>query len=90
MNNSTKENGSLSKLNSDLQQVISIPIHLTGIYTYKEAAALSKCSYVTIWRAVANGKLKATTIGSHPRVIGSELLKWIEDGGRTGRSRAVM
>jgi excisionase family DNA binding protein len=45
-------------------QVVSIPIHPTGIYTYKEAAALSKCSYVTIWRAVANGKLKATSVGN--------------------------
>jgi excisionase family DNA binding protein len=90
MSNSIKDNGSVLKPASDSQQIISVPIHLTGIYTYKEAAALSKCSYVTIWRAVANGRLKATTIGSHPRIIGSELLKWIEDGGRTGRSRAVM
>jgi excisionase family DNA binding protein len=90
MNNLAKENGSLLQSPSDSQQIISVPIHLTGIYTYKEAAALSKCSYVTIWRAVANGKLKATTIGSHPRIMGSELLKWIEGGGETGRSRAVM
>jgi len=90
MNNLAKENGLLLKSASDSQQIISVPIHLTGIYTYKEAAALSKCSYVTIWRAVANGKLKATTIGSHPRIMGSELLKWIEEGGKTGRSRAVM
>ena len=90
MNNSAKDNGALLKPTSDSQQIISVPIHLTGIYTYKEAAALSKCSYVTIWRAVANGKLKATAIGNHPRTIGSELLKWIENGGKTGRSRAVM
>jgi len=90
MNNAAKENGLLLKPDSDSQHIVSVPIHLTGIYTYKEAAALGKCSYVTIWRAVANGKLKATTIGNHPRIIGSELLKWIEDGGKTGRSRAVM
>ena len=90
MNNLAKENGSVLTSASDSQQIISVPIHQTGIYTYKEAAALSKCSYVTIWRAVANGKLKATAIGNHPRIIGSELLKWIEDGGKTGRSRAVM
>jgi excisionase family DNA binding protein len=68
----------------------SIPIHSTAIYTYKEAAALSKCSYVTIWRAVANGKLKAATIGNHPRILGSYLLEWIESGGETGRSKATM
>jgi excisionase family DNA binding protein len=90
MNNAAKENGSLLMSDSDSQQIVSVPIHLTGIYTYKEAAALSKCSYVTIWRAVANGKLKATAIGNNPRIIGSELLKWIENGGKTGRSRAVM
>ncbi len=90
MNNSAQEHKALSNPASDSQQIISVPIHLTGVYTYKEAAALSKCSYVTIWRAVANGKLKATAIGNHPRIIGSELLKWIEDGGKTGRSRAVM
>ena len=90
MSNLAKENESPLKSASDLQKVISIPIHLTGVYTYKEAAALSKCSYITIWRAVANGTLKATTIGSHPRIMGSELLKWIEDGGKTGRSKGVM
>ena len=71
-------------------QVVSIPIHPTGIYTYKEAAALSKCSYVTIWRAVANGKLKATSVGNQPRILGSCLLGWIEAGGETGRSKATM
>jgi len=50
MNNVAKENGLLLKSDSDSQQIVSVPIHLTGIYTYKEAAALSKCSYVTIWR----------------------------------------
>lgn len=79
-----------SESDSDSPQIVSIPIHSTGIYTYKEAAALSKCSYVTIWRAVANGKLKATAIGNQPRIIGAELLKWIEDGGQTGRSKATM
>lgn len=73
-----------------LQAIFSVPIHPTGIYTYKEAAALSKCSYVTIWRAVANGKLKATSVGNQPRIVGSKLLEWIEAGGETGRSKATM
>jgi excisionase family DNA binding protein len=74
----------------EAQMVVSIPIHQTAIYTYKEAAALGICSYNTIWRAVANGKLKATAIGNQPRIIGAELLKWIEEGGATGRSKATM
>lgn len=75
---------------TESQPVVSIPIHQTAIYTYKEAAALGKCSYVTIWRAVANGKLKATAIGNQPRIVGAELLKWIVEGGATGRSKATM
>ena len=90
MENPAKENEKLMNSVSDTSQVVSIPIHQTGIYTYKEAAMLSKCSYVTIWRAVANGKLKATNIGNQPRIIGAELLNWIEAGGETGRSKATM
>jgi hypothetical protein len=53
MSNLAKENGSVLKPASDAPQVISVLRHLTGIYTYKEVAALSKCGYVTIWRTVA-------------------------------------
>ena len=53
-------------------------------------AVLSKCSYVTIWRAVAGGKLEATAIGNQPRIIGVKLAKWIEAGGVAGRSKAMM
>lgn len=90
MENPVKENNMPLNSASDTPQVVSIPIHQTGVYTYKEAAALSKCSYVTIWRAVTNGKLKATTVGNQPRIIGAELLNWIEAGGETGRSKATM
>ncbi len=86
----TQDNNDPSISAKEPQRVASIPIHQTAIYTYKEAAALSKCSYVTIWRADANGKLKATAIGNQPRIIGAELLKWIEEGGATGRSKATM
>ncbi|MGE0128915.1 MAG: helix-turn-helix domain-containing protein [Blastocatellales bacterium] len=85
-----KENEKPLNSVSDTPQVVSIPIHQTGVYTYKEAATLSKCSYVTIWRAVTNGKLKATAVGNQPRIIGAELLSWIEAGGETGRSKATM
>jgi hypothetical protein len=35
MNNSAKANGLLLKSASDSQQIVSVPIHLTGIYTYR-------------------------------------------------------
>jgi excisionase family DNA binding protein len=89
MDNQAQQDNNHSKSAMD-SEVISIPIHPTGIYTYKEAAALSKCSYATIWRAVANEKLKATTVGNQPRILGSRLLEWIEAGGETGRSKATM
>jgi excisionase family DNA binding protein len=70
--------------------VISIPIHSTGVYTLSEAAELSKCSYSTIRRAVDSGYLAASYIGNQPRIIGAKLLEWIEAGGLTGRSKATM
>jgi excisionase family DNA binding protein len=90
MDGQTTENSKELVSASKNQEVVSIPIHPTGIYTYKEAAALSKCSYATIWRVVINGKLKATSVGNQPRILGSKLLEWIEAGGETGRSKATM
>jgi hypothetical protein len=75
IDNHAQQNEKLPKPAID-SQVVSIPIHATAIYTYKEA--------------VANGKLKATTIGNQPRILGSYLLEWIESGGETGRSKATM
>lgn len=71
-------------------EIISVPIHATGIYTFTEAAELSKCSYSTIRRAVDSGNLAISRIGNQPRIIGAKLLEWIETGGATGRSKAVM
>jgi excisionase family DNA binding protein len=71
-------------------EIISIPIHSTGVYTFSEAAELSKCSYSTIRRAVDSGNLDASYIGNQPRIIGAKLLAWIESGGATGRSKATM
>ncbi|MGE0133116.1 MAG: helix-turn-helix domain-containing protein [Blastocatellales bacterium] len=71
-------------------EIVSIPIHTTGVYTLSEAAELTKCSYSTIRRAVESGNLAASSIGNQPRIIGSKLLEWIESGGVTGRSKATM
>ncbi len=70
--------------------LVSVPIHGTGVYTMSEAAELSKCSYSTIRRAIENGHLAISYIGNQPRVIGEQLLAWIQAGGITGRSKATM
>lgn len=70
--------------------LVNIPIHETAVYTMREAAELSKCSYSTIRRAIENGHLAISYIGNQPRVIGEQLLAWIQAGGITGRSKATM
>jgi len=54
-------------------------------YTITEAAQMAKCEYKSIFRAVRSKNLKAGGIGRTPRIRGSELIAWIEKGGRTGR-----
>ena len=44
---------------------------------------------MTIWRAVAGGRLEAAAIGNQPRIIGEKLLKWIKAGAEAGRSKAT-
>lgn len=75
---------------SDQAEVVSVPIHETGIYNMKEAAWLCKCSYSSIRRAIENGHLVCDSVGNQPRVIGERLLAWIRAGGVTGRSKATM
>lgn len=86
----TQQSIEQARLVSGNIEVISIPIHSTGVYTLSEAAELSKCSYSTIRRAVESGNLAASSIGNQPRIIGAKLLEWIESGGVTGRSKATM
>ena len=74
----------------DASSVVNVPVHEAGIYTLSEAAVLSKCSYSTIRRAVESRNLVISRIGNQPRIIGAKLLEWIEAGGLTGRSKAVM
>jgi excisionase family DNA binding protein len=69
---------------------VNAPIHATGVYTLREAAELSKCSYSTIRRAILSGHLSGAYIGNQPRVLGEKLLAWLQAGGVTGRSRATM
>ena len=77
-------------MTNNTETIMSIPIYPSGVYTFNEAAELSKCSYSTIRRAVDNGYLESTHIGNQPRLIGAKLMAWIELGGLTGRSKATM
>lgn len=59
-------------------------INKDAVYTMSEAAFLANCEYKSIFHAIKNKHLKAGGIGRAPRVKGSDLLAWIEAGGRTG------
>ena len=56
-------------------------------YTYSEVAELFSVNYDTIYRAVKAERLKADYVGSEPRIRGAAILQWLDEGGRTGRSR---
>ena len=60
-------------------------INKDAVYTITEAAFLANCDYQSIASAIKRKHLKAGGIGRTPRVKGSDLLAWIEAGGRTGR-----
>lgn len=47
-------------------------------YTLKQSAAIAKCCYETVWRAVKRGDLVATRRGAHGRYLVAEndLIKW--------------
>src|SRR5215813_12849611 len=57
------------------------------LYTYDEVATLTSVGRRTIERAVENGNLKTDHMGSEPRICGAAILQWLDEGGKTGRSR---
>lgn len=57
------------------------------LYTLNEVATLAGVSYSTIKNAVQNGHLKADLIGSESRILGSAIFQWLDEGGKTGRSK---
>jgi len=59
----------------------------TALYTYSEVATLASIGYSTVKRAVENQRLKADYIGSEPRIRGAAILQWLDEGGKTGRSK---
>lgn len=61
-----------------------------AFYTYTEVSALLAVHIQTIKNAVGAEHLIPKYVGSEPRIQGSELLRWLEEGGRTGRSRRTL
>jgi hypothetical protein len=73
---------------ADLIQLAFKPeIKGDALYNYNEVAMLTGVSARTIKRAVESERLKVDYIGSEPRVRGAAILQWLDEGGKTGRSR---
>lgn len=62
-------------------------IQRDSLYTYRETADLVGVSLNTIKRAAEAERLKVDYIGSEPRIRGAAIFQWLDEGGRTGRSR---
>lgn len=58
-----------------------------GLYTWNEVALLTGVSARTVQRAAESGRLKVDYIGSEPRIRGAAIFQWLDEGGKTGRSR---
>ncbi|MDD4955590.1 MAG: helix-turn-helix domain-containing protein [Candidatus Omnitrophica bacterium] len=53
------------------------------IYTLKEAEKILKLSRSTILRLIKKSKFRTAKIGRQHRILGSEILKMIEDAGQS-------
>lgn len=58
-----------------------------AVYTLEEAATLASCTTKTIQNAINARHLNAGYVGRCPRILGADLLLWIKDGGKTGRTK---
>jgi excisionase family DNA binding protein len=58
-----------------------------ALYTYVEVSTLLNIGYSTVKRAVENERLKTNYVGSEPRIRGAAILQWLDEGGKTGRSK---
>ena len=57
------------------------------IYTLEQAAFLVQCHRDTLTRAITAKKLTASKVGYDWRIRGEHLNKWLDDGGKTGRTK---
>lgn len=78
----------LKALAADLIKLAFKPeIKAGALYTCDEAATITGVSLMTIRRATQNERLKADYIGSEIRIRGAAILQWLDEGGKTGRSK---
>jgi hypothetical protein len=78
----------VKKLTADLIRLALKPeIKPDALYNYNEVATLTGVAYMTIFRAAKAGYLKEDYIGSEPRIRGAAILQWLDEGGKTGRSK---
>jgi hypothetical protein len=57
------------------------------LYSRRETCLVIGRSEVTVIRAYLNGHLEGYTIGNRVHHMGSQILSWLEAGGRTGCHR---
>jgi excisionase family DNA binding protein len=70
-----------------IQLALKPEIRLGALYNYNQVARLTGVSVRTVKRAIESERLKADYIGSEPRIRGAAILQWLDEGGKTGRSR---
>jgi hypothetical protein len=58
-----------------------------ALYNYSEVATLVGVSTRTIMRAVEAERLNVDHAASEPRIRGAAILRWLDEGGKTGRSK---
>jgi hypothetical protein len=75
-------------LAADLISLVNKPeIKRDALYTWSEVATLTEVSVRTLQNAAKNERLKVDYIGSEPRIRGAAILQWLDEGGKTGRSK---
>lgn len=57
------------------------------VYTIDQAAFLVQCHRDTLTRAITAKKLTAAKVGYDWRIRGEHLNRWLDSGGKTGRTK---
>ncbi len=63
-----------------------IPLEPNQNYSIDDGAKAAGVSSITIWRAIYAGHLETHRIGRRRILSGSQILTWIQAGGKTSRS----
>lgn len=63
-------------------------IEPSALYPYVDAAIVACVAPITLRRATDAGYLRVRRIGRKTVFLGSDLMAWVESGGKTGRSSA--